>query len=456
MSDMAISVVGLDKAFRVWKHPRDMLLEVLLGQTRHTQFQALTSVSFDVPRGSVVGIMGRNGAGKSTLLRIVAGTLDATSGHAVVNGRVSAILELGTGFHADYTGRENVFLGGMCLGLSRTEVAAKFDEIVDFAELREFIDQPFKTYSSGMQARLTFAVATSIDPDILIVDEALGVGDARFQLKSFDRIRKFRERGKSILLVSHNINQIVSICDHAILLERGRIHAQGDPNSIGNIYHEMLFGSPHSNNAAKSETSNRLDADPPQLRTAAPHGSQEQDSIVVADALNAKITALPKIETAKLPSESHVVFHDRHHRYGLRSVEISDLRITQAGMPVNSLKTLASYAVEIDLSAIKASTPIHVGILLRNQSGMEVYGWDSSNAGHQPLRAFEPGERRTVALSFKANLNSGIYFLTAAVAQPDTTKEDVIFDALEVRVESAPHMHTNSITNLDVAWNGPD
>jgi lipopolysaccharide transport system ATP-binding protein len=242
MSDTAIRAASLGKVFRVWRHPSDILKEALTGRRHHSEFAALRDVSFDVTRGSVVGIMGRNGAGKSTLLRIIAGTLDATSGSVLVAGRISAILELGTGFHPEYSGRENVFLGGLCLGLTRAEIAQRLDEIVAFAELEEFIDQPFRTYSSGMQARLTFSVATAVDPDILIIDEALAVGDARFQLKSFDRVRQFRRQGKSILLVSHSIDQVVSICDRAILLERGSIFAQGEPSLVGNIYHELLFG----------------------------------------------------------------------------------------------------------------------------------------------------------------------------------------------------------------------
>jgi ABC-type polysaccharide/polyol phosphate transport system ATPase subunit len=237
----AVAIQDLSKSYRLYARPGDMLVEALTGRRRHAEFRALEGISFAIEPGTVLGIMGRNGAGKSTLLRIIAGTLPATGGTVSTQGRIAAILELGTGFHPDYTGRENVELGGLCLGMSRAQIRERFDEIVAFSELEEFIDRPFSTYSTGMQARLTFAVATCVDPDILIVDEALSVGDAKFQLKSFDRIREFKRRGKSILLV---INQVVSICDRAILLERGRIHADADPNKIGHVYHELLFGAP--------------------------------------------------------------------------------------------------------------------------------------------------------------------------------------------------------------------
>ncbi|MCC2653752.1 MAG: ABC-type polysaccharide/polyol phosphate transport system, ATPase component [Microvirga sp.] len=217
MTPGAIAIRDLSKSYRLYPRPADMLVEALTGRKRHTEFRALEGVSFEIEPGTVLGIMGRNGAGKSTLLRIIAGTLPSTGG---------TVFEL----------------GGLCIGMARAEIRERFDEIVAFSELEEFIDRPFGTYSTGMQARLTFALATCVDPDILIVDEALSVGDAKFQLKSFDRIRDFKSRGKSILLVTHSINQVVSICDRAILLERGRIRADGDPNRIGHVYHELLFG----------------------------------------------------------------------------------------------------------------------------------------------------------------------------------------------------------------------
>jgi ABC-type polysaccharide/polyol phosphate transport system ATPase subunit len=240
MTDRAIKISKLRKDFKIYTHPRQIIGELLLGR-KVPLFTALDDINFSVGKGEVVGIMGRNGAGKSTLLRIIAGTLDASAGSVEVNGRISAILELGTGFNPQYSGRENILAGGACLGMSRKEIAAKMDTVIDFSELRAFIDQPFKTYSSGMQARLTFAVAIAIEPEILIVDEALAVGDAAFQAKCYARIREFRETGGSILLVTHAENIITRFCDRAVLLEHGHMLMDDRPDKVVSAYMEMIY-----------------------------------------------------------------------------------------------------------------------------------------------------------------------------------------------------------------------
>ncbi|MDQ8728347.1 ABC transporter ATP-binding protein [Bradyrhizobium sp. LHD-71] len=445
MTQPAISLRSLNKVYRVWNHPRDLLLEGLTGRARHYEFQALTDISFDVPKGSVVGLLGRNGAGKSTLLRIVAGTLDASSGHVRTDGRIAAILELGTGFHPDYTGRENVFLGGLCLGLPRREIERRFDEIVDFAELRDFIDHPFRTYSSGMQARLTFAVATCVDPDILIIDEALGVGDARFQLKSFDRIRQFKERGKSILLVSHNIAQIVAICDRAILLEQGRVLEDGDPNTVGKIYHELLFA-------------------PPKRReeSAAAPSLQSEDAVdAVRDTkgteldLDAGFTEAASSETRvdKAAPSSHQ--DTRERRYGLREIEITDVWIENNDKcPVKLLQSLETYRLVLRLRAKRSTVGVNVGFLVRDGRGNEVFGWDTASGHSGPIPPIEAGQLREIRIAFRANLSSGNFFITAAVANPDSTKQDVRFDCMEFVVAPTPSIFSSSVVNLDVRMLG--
>ena len=204
------------------------------------EIRALKDVSFSVPHGKVLGVVGANGAGKSTLMRTVAGILPPTVGRVEVHGRVSTLLSLGVGFNRKLTGRQNVVLGGLAAGLTRAELAAKYDEIVDFAELEDFMDMPMRTYSSGMYGRLAFAVAVTMHPDILIIDEALSVGDARFRRKSFDRMRELCSEDRTILLVSHALGSIEKLCDEAIWLDKGRVQMWDEPHAVVEAYTELL------------------------------------------------------------------------------------------------------------------------------------------------------------------------------------------------------------------------
>lgn len=247
----AISVQGVSKMYRIFDRPEDRLKDGLLwrwGKRYGREFWALNDISFEVKKGESVGIIGRNGSGKSTLLQIIAGTLQPTSGSVQINGRVAALLELGSGFNPDYTGRENVYMNAAVLGLTRGDTDNKFDEIASFADIGQFLDQTVKTYSSGMVVRLAFAVQTYVSPDLLILDEVLAVGDAAFQRKCFRRLDDMKERGCTLLFVSHDINTVVNYCDHAILLEQGTLKNQGRPEDVSKIYQKLIFGHDNANN----------------------------------------------------------------------------------------------------------------------------------------------------------------------------------------------------------------
>ncbi len=231
--EIAISLKTVSKCFVRYAHPVDRLKEILLpGKSISEQFWALKNINLEIPKGQTVGIIGRNGSGKSTLLQIIAGTLTPTTGEAQVKGRVSALLELGSGFNPEFTGRQNVFFNGRLLGLTKREIEDKFDEIARFADIGDFIEQPVKTYSSGMFVRLAFAVAVNVNPEILIVDEALAVGDVVFQHRCMRRMRDLMDSDVTTLFVSHDSGAIKNLCNSAIMIHDGQIHTSGLPNAV--------------------------------------------------------------------------------------------------------------------------------------------------------------------------------------------------------------------------------
>ena len=255
--ELAIRVQNLSKCYQIYERPQDRLKQAILPKMGRTvsrilqifgscitlpsrsyyrEFWAVRDASFEVKKGETVGIIGRNGSGKSTLLQMIAGTLTSTSGNIKVQGRIAALLELGSGFNPEFTGRENVYLNGAILGLSREEIDRRFDAIADFADIGEFIDQPVKTYSSGMMVRLAFSVSVNVEPDILIIDEALAVGDAAFQFKCIDRLERLTRSGVTILFVSHDLSTVKAFCDHAIYLDQGVIKAAGKAEEVAEVY----------------------------------------------------------------------------------------------------------------------------------------------------------------------------------------------------------------------------
>ncbi|MDO9139666.1 MAG: ABC transporter ATP-binding protein [Methylobacter sp.] len=300
----AISIKNLSKCYQLYEQPHDRLKQFLSrGRKQYfREFWALRDVSFEVGKGEVLGIIGRNGSGKSTLLQLICGTLTPTSGDVVVHGRIAALLELGAGFNPEFSGRENVFMSAAIMGLSRKEIDARFEDIVEFSGIRDFIDQPVKTYSSGMYVRLAFSVATSIDPDILVIDEALSVGDGAFARKSFDRILDLKARGTTILFCSHNIYQLEALCQRALWLDNGQMRILDEAAIVCRGYNQFLD---QVDNPQPSAASDAIDFT---LSTAPSSAGSAQLTHVVATADG---QALPTLKLTSMASTLavHVSFN---------------------------------------------------------------------------------------------------------------------------------------------------
>lgn len=397
----AVRVENVSKSYRVYARPSDILRGMLTRRKSWQEHWALQDVSLAIGRGESVGLVGRNGAGKSTLLKIIAGTLEPTSGSATVFGRCSAILELGIGFHPSFTGRENIYFGGLCLGLTRQEIDRRFDEIVDFAEIGEALERPFGTYSTGMKARLSFSVAASVDAQLMIVDEALSVGDARFQLKCFDRFATMRRNGTTFLLVSHSMPTIIGFCDRAVLIEHGRVLEDGDPQRIDKAYQKLLF----------TGEGNRFVA-PPAAAAAGEDG----------EALDRFGSGAGRI--------LGVTLHDA------------------AGALSNRLEAGAPFRIEARIRMEEAVPDAVVGFLIRTSRGVDLFGVDNSVDNRFALDLPAGGEA-TVRLDGRMNLANGDYFVTVGLARRDGTKIDLRYDVIHFSVTGTERQYTTSLVQLD-------
>lgn len=259
--DTVIEIKNISKIYNLYNKPSDRLKEALFSRkSRHTEFAALNDVSFNVNKGEILGIIGKNGSGKSTILKIITNVLTPTSGECIVKGKIAALLELGAGFNMEYTGIENIYLNGQMIGFSKEEMDKKIQDIIDFADIGEHIYQPVKTYSSGMFARLAFSVAISVDPDILIVDEALSVGDVFFQNKCYRRFEEFRERGKTILFVTHDMGSVIRYCNRCVLLNAGKKIAEGNPQEMVDLYKCIMVGQWNENEEKEVDSSSTVKA----------------------------------------------------------------------------------------------------------------------------------------------------------------------------------------------------
>jgi ABC-type polysaccharide/polyol phosphate transport system ATPase subunit len=375
---IALRVENLSKKFNIYAKPKDILKELIFQKPQHKDFWALQDVSFEVAKGQVVGVVGRNGAGKSTLLKILAGTLDKTSGVVETNGRISAILELGTGFNPEYTGRENIFMGCTYQGMSREEIQRKMDQIIAFSELEDVIDQKFRTYSSGMQARLTFSTAMSVEPDIFIIDEALAAGDALFQEKCYRRIHEIAESGATVFFVTHSLSTIYSLCDEALLFSKGRLLLKDSPRVVGYAYEKLL--------ADERSTTRGYDASHSPVYTVAGYlGKSEETASECSDSISNKAV--------------------------LKSFTILD----RGNVPVSILYHGETYSIRIQLYCYESTPNMSVSFRIEQPSGAVVYGLSSVFSNVSVSGG--AGETITVEFSLPCWLQSGSYLLGGGLAE---------------------------------------
>jgi lipopolysaccharide transport system ATP-binding protein len=365
----AITVANLGKAYKQYPTRWSRLIEWLVpfSKSRHQLKWVLKDISFKVNPGEAVGIIGINGAGKSTLLKLITGTTQPTTGSVNIIGRVAALLELGMGFHPDFTGRQNVFMAGQLLGMSADEVAIAMPEIEAFAEIGGYIDQPVRVYSSGMQMRVAFSVATARRPDVLIIDEALSVGDTYFQHKCFERIREFRKQGTTLLIVSHDKGAIQSFCDRAILINDGQLEKQGSPEEIMDYYNALI--------AQKENT-------------------KIEQTILV----NGKVQTTSG--TGEVEIESVVILNSKNE-------------------PVEVINVGEYITLKIAVRVNTHLSELVLGYLIKDRLGQPIFGTNTYHLGF-PLKQIEANERVTYQFSFPANIGEGAYSVTIALHSSDT------------------------------------
>lgn len=391
-SEVAIEVRHISKRFRIYESPLAQLLQCFSKSPRYREWTALDGVSLVVHKGETVGIVGRNGSGKSTLLQIICGTLSPTEGEVAVHGRVAALLELGAGFNPEFSGRENVYMNAAILGLSREQTQARFAAIEAFAEIGEFIDQPVKTYSSGMMVRLAFSVAISVDPQILIIDEALAVGDELFQRRCYARIEALKQQGATILFVSHSSQTVVGLCDRVILLDGGQKLTEGQPKTVVGLYQRLL-------NAAPDKVVH--------MREQLIGGNFEEESVSAEIAQSA--VSLDDFDP-HLISKSVLAYSSRG------AVIINPELLNARGQKVNCLRTGETYFYVYQVQFEQDARYVRFGMLLKTTAGVELGGATSAKQLDESIDFVKAGSVLRVSYRFTCHLNEGVYFLNAGVS----------------------------------------
>lgn len=423
-SEIAIKVEGLSKCYQIYDQPRDRLkqfvlprLQRLVGQPSRQYFRefwALKDISFEVKKGEAVGIVGRNGSGKSTLLQIITGTLAPTAGSVSTQGRIAALLELGSGFNQDFTGRENVYLNGALLGFSTEQIDEKFDAIAAFADIGQHLDQPVKTYSSGMLVRLAFAVQVQVEPEILIVDEALAVGDALFQKRCFQRIEKLTSDGTTLLFVSHDQESVRTLTNRALLLNKGKAAAWGLSSEVVLEYRKLL----HDEEAAYFSSLTKG------LTERAKQVSASSISVEVAPSLPSRTDSItaPSIEGAR---SERLSFGDGE----VKIIQVETLN--GEGHPCSVYYAGERLRIRVTCESLVNIDKLNIAVRLRNKEGVKIYSWGTLNQD-MTIRAknidapifweqrFKVGDRFQVVLDCTCDLGENLYEVQTAVSVEET------------------------------------
>jgi lipopolysaccharide transport system ATP-binding protein len=435
-SDVAVRAQDLSKSYLLWSNPRDRLRQPMRDRMSrwfgakpkqyYQQFWALKNVGFEVNRGETMGVIGRNGCGKSTLLQMLAGTLTPTTGTCSVQGRVSALLELGSGFNPEFTGRENVYLSSSILGLDKAETEERYPRIVEFADIGEYIDQPTKLYSSGMFMRLAFAVAINVDPDVLIVDEALAVGDAFFVQKCMRFMQRFR-REHCLMFVSHDTTAVTGLCDRAILLDHGEIKAMGTAKEVCRLYLEERFGAVQSIDAVRSSTD-----------FGGPLGSRGELDDDPVDQRLKYINASPlrnDIQVFRFDADSQ--------QFGAAGARVTsvNLRDPETGAPLAWIVGGERVTLEVEVLAERPLKRAIVGFMVNDRLGQVVFSDNTYLTYAATGFAVEPGEVFVARFDFRMPLlPAGDYAIAASVAegtQLDHVQLHWLHEALLFRSESS-------------------
>jgi ABC-type polysaccharide/polyol phosphate transport system ATPase subunit len=426
----AIDVVNVTKTYRKYARRKQfatlksaILSGSLVGDLNpEDSFHALRGVSFSVRSGSTFGIIGRNGSGKSTALKLVAGITKPTTGTVAVQGRISALIELGAGFHPEISGRENVFINGIMLGLTKREITRRFDEIVEFAELEDFIDAPVKTYSSGMYMRLGFAVAINVDPDVLLIDEVLAVGDEAFTHKCLDKFAEFRRRNKTVLLVTHALNLVERFCDDALWLNEGRVRAMGDPRRVVSAYITDVEKQ-EERHMAEADAKSRAAVNAKEAGARSPEasasGSPALSGVEGPKAQASSAEAKPGAEPhAPAPEPPPDMFQATEGRWGSREAEITAVQLVgEDGQPAHVFYSGERVEIRLTLEARKPVTDFVIGIGIFNVEGVCAFG---TNTNIEELKGDRlDGEGQVTFTMDTLDLVAGTYKLDVALHKLD-------------------------------------